>query len=280
MKITFLGSGSAFVKISENYQSNILITVSEEQESETTTKNLLIDAGSHINESLDSIGLDESDIHAIFLTHNHSDHNGGLEYIGFKTFFTPDIKDKPVLFADTKVLTTLWDDVLQGNMRSINGQQVNLSAYYNVKSVKPKTSFQFLGTVFTPVRMTHVVDHIDEVPSYGLKWEHNDVKFFFSGDTQFDFWRLMPFWEYADVIFQDCEFLEYENSVHAQFHQLRDIPEQYRSKMWLYHYMLYGKTFEELETEVKSAGFAGLVKRGEEFDTNQLKGVINESINQ
>jgi len=35
--------------------------------------------------------------------------------------------------------------------------------------------------------------------------------------------------------------------------------------------MLYGKSFEELEAEVLEAGFAGLVKRGQEFDTEKLK---------
>jgi hypothetical protein len=34
--------------------------------------------------------------------------------------------------------------------------------------------------------------------------------------------------------------------------------------------MLYGKTFEELEEEVIAAGFAGLVKRGQVFDTKKM----------
>jgi hypothetical protein len=35
--------------------------------------------------------------------------------------------------------------------------------------------------------------------------------------------------------------------------------------MWLYHYKLNGKTFEELEEQAIKNGFAGLVKRGQEF---------------
>lgn len=45
MKITFLGSGSAFVTGKENYHSNILI--------EENSSKMLYDAGTSINDALD-----------------------------------------------------------------------------------------------------------------------------------------------------------------------------------------------------------------------------------
>jgi ribonuclease BN (tRNA processing enzyme) len=274
MIIKFLGSGSAFVLPRENFHSNVLITKDEiSDDGNATPRSLLIDAGFQIGEALDHYGLKPLDIDSIFITHNHGDHNGGLEYIGYKTFFTPPIgKNKPVLFSDVRVMETLWENVLKGNMGHLQGAgRVNLSTYFNVKSVTPKQSFQFVDTVFTPVRMTHVVDKYDEIPSFGLKWEEDGVKFFFSGDCQFDFWRLMPFWEFADIVFQECEFMEYENSVHSQFHQLKDIPEKYKKKMWLYHYSLGDTTLEALQRQVLEAGFAGLIVRGQEFNSIILK---------
>lgn len=274
MIIKFLGSGSAFTMPKENYHSNVLISKTYiADDGVETVRNLLIDAGHHIGESLDHYGYTPFDVHAIFLTHNHGDHNGGLEYLGYKTFFTPPIGENKIpLFGNVQVLNTLWENTLKGNMGNLQGMgKVDLNTYFLVDPIAPKHSFYFVNTIFTPVRMTHVVDQFDEVPSYGLKWEDDDVKFFYSGDTQFDFWRLMPFWEYADVVFQECEFMEYDNSVHSQFRYLKDIPEQYKAKMWLYHYSLNGKTYEELENMVKEAGFAGLIKRGQEFDTKLLK---------
>jgi len=275
MKIKFLGTGSAFVTTDENFHSNILITKTGVIEGEEYTKSLLIDAGEHIPSVFAYYDIDVADINYIFITHNHSDHNCGLNYLGFKTYFNPDLP-KPGLFADIKVMDVLWTNVLKGNMGSLNNVgRVSLSEYFITHNIRPRDGFQILNTEFYPVKLPHVIDDYEEVPAFGLKWTEMGVKFFLSGDVLFDFWRLMPFWEFADVIFQDCEFLEYDNSVHCQFHQLKDIPEKYRSKMWLYHYMLYGKTYEELNTEVKDAGFAGLIARGQEFDVEKIKDQLN-----
>lgn len=289
MKIKFLGSASAFVipERDRNYQSNILITKtithpithsSENNtlvtgETETVTRTLLIDAGEQIGSSLFYNGYNPTDVDAVFITHNHSDHNSGLNYIGFKTYFIyPFGSNKPALFANAKVLETLWENVLKGNMGSLNDKQVGLDEYFNVYPVGPKQSFNFQETQFTPIKLPHVINDVEDVPAYGLKWSDDDVKFFFSGDCQFDFWRLMPFWEEADVIFQDCEMMEYDGSVHAQFRQLNEIPKEYKSKMYLYHYMIYGdKSIETLEQEVLNAGFAGIVKCGQEFDSSEFK---------
>ena len=134
-----------------------------------------------------------------------------------------------------------------------------------------------MDTEFWLTQVPHVINDNEEVPAYGLKFTEDDIKIFITGDTIFDFWKHIGNYEWADVIFHDCEMLEYENSVHAQFHQLKELPEQYKKKMWLYHYMLYGKTFEELEQEVLDAGFAGLIKRGQKFDTKTIKESLNDA---
>lgn len=262
MKIKFLGSGGFFTPTKENFHSNVLISNDD--------KNLLIDAGSNIAESLEYNGVDHKVIDAIFLTHNHPDHNSGLNYLGYRIYFDQDIiqENYPVLFGDPKVLEVLWENVLKGNMGSLVGKRVvdGLNTYFQACPVPPKSTFKFDNIDYMPVRMAHVVDDYDEVPAFGLKWQcESGVKCFFSGDAMFDFWRLMPFWEYGDVIFQECEFLEYNYSVHSQFRFLKTVPDKYKEKMWLYHYSLNGKTFEELEKEVLENGFKGLVKRGQEF---------------
>jgi ribonuclease BN (tRNA processing enzyme) len=117
MKITFLGSGSAFVPMSENFQSNILFekTKLETQYSgsehntivtgeEEVTHRLLMDAGTHIQESLSSVNLEPKDLDAIFISHLHGDHCHGLEFIGFKNYFTPPFGSiKPKLLINHEI---------------------------------------------------------------------------------------------------------------------------------------------------------------------------------
>ena len=292
MIITFLGSGSAFVLAEENYHSNILfektittnnepspVAFPEEIESGevevgevTKTYRMLMDAGPSIPESLNANGLQPTDIDTIFISHLHGDHCHGLEYMGFKTYFIPPFgSHKPKLVVPSTIAEALWDDVLRGTMRSLEGARANMNTYFKPFKVKPRDGFKFAETEFWTTQVPHVISDLEEVPAYGLKFTEDDTKFFITGDTKFDFWKHIGNYEWATWIMHDCEFNEYPNSVHAQFHQLKELPEQYKKKMWLYHYMLNGKTFEELEKEVLDAGFAGLVKRGQKFDTSTMK---------
>ncbi len=72
MKLLFLGTGSAFVPIEDNYQSNMLLI-------HPNGKNLLIDCGSDIRHSLAHFGFNSYDIDAVFISYQHADHCGGLE---------------------------------------------------------------------------------------------------------------------------------------------------------------------------------------------------------
>jgi ribonuclease BN (tRNA processing enzyme) len=289
MKIKFLGSGSAFVEASENFQSNILITkevynktkniYKEGGEPETTgpcpvktkfsTKYMLIDAGTTIGEALKLQGITVDKLDTIFITHLHSDHTGGLEMIGFKRYFKtfPFGSSKPRIVSNTEIMENLWNNTLRGGMESIQGRTCNIDTYFESEKVAPNGSFMFYGTKFELIQTVHVVDNRRIQPSYGLMFNENGKCIFISGDAQSNPNQMMYFYEKANFIFHDCEFENYPQSVHAQFHELCELPVKIKSKMWLYHYMLNDKSFEELAKEVIQNGFAGLVRRGQEFNT-------------
>ena len=80
MNIIFAGTGSAFNL--DSYQTNTII--------QRNGKNLLIDAGSFAPLALRDIGMNYKNIDAIYVTHLHNDHVGGLEYLAFTTYFDPE----------------------------------------------------------------------------------------------------------------------------------------------------------------------------------------------
>lgn len=255
MNIKFLGSGSAFVNSSENFQSNMIITVND--------KKLLIDCGNTINESLayHNIGLGEID--SIYLSHNHGDHNGGLEYVGFSTYFSP--LDKIKLIGNSEVLDILWNHSLSGSMLSIQNNRTSLETYFNTNYIDCNGCFDFENVNFKLLQTYHIQDDRRIVPSFGLTFKYNDKNILITGDTQFN-GQLISFYDNAHMIFHDCEFAEYDGSVHTQYRELVKLPTLTKRKIFLYHYSLNGKTYEELESMVLKDGFGGLVKRGQEFN--------------
>lgn len=268
MKITFLGSGSAFVTADENYHSNILLSKDVYTTSDNVYKHLLFDAGTTIIEALKAANYTVHDIDTICISHNHSDHTGGMELIGFMRYFKtfPFGTNIPRLVANTEVLEELWDGNLKSGMKSIQGKTCTIDTYFKTEYIAPNASFKFYGTDIELIQTVHVVDNRRIAPSYGIFFEEDDMKVFITGDCQMAPNQMMYFYEQANVIFHDCEFAEYPQSVHAQFHQLCTLPGKIKSKMFLYHYSLSGKSYEELDAEVCCNGFAGLVKRGQTFD--------------
>jgi len=261
MKVQFLGSGSAFVLGKENYQSNILI--------ENDGKYLLYDAGTTLPDSLNAVNLKPQDLDTIYISHLHADHAGGIEYIAFKTYFEqfPFGVNKINLIGYHRILNEGWENTWKGGLQSIQGKVNTLETYFDTKYLKDNDTFDFYGVTMKPVQTIHVVDNRQHVPSYGMMFDTpNGNTVFISGDTQFAPNQMLTYFEQSDVIFHDCEFAEYPNSVHAQFHQLCTLDEDIKSRMYLYHYSLGTKTYEELNDEVLKNGFAGLVKRGHTFN--------------
>ncbi len=119
MKLLFLGVFSAFSVGDKKYQSNMLIESS-------TGKRMLVDCGTDIRHSLYEQGLTHSTIDAVYISHLHADHVGGLEWLGFsKVSFD---KKKSKLYISPDQQEKLWNNVLSGGMRNL---------YEHIKAQEP-----------------------------------------------------------------------------------------------------------------------------------------------
>lgn len=252
VKLLFLGSGSAFTVGVDNFQSNMLLIGDRGNK-------LLIDCGSDIRFSLYEAGFSHLDITDIYISHLHCDHAGGLEYIGFSTKFDPRCL-KPNLYLSKDIAIELWNKTLSGGMSSIDGELAEIDTFFQVNYIKPQGCFIWNAITFYLKKVIHVDNGYYVMPSYGLFFEINNCKILITTDTQLQINLMRSFYQAADLIFQDCEIVDCPSNIHAHYQQLVKLPQQIKSKMWLYGYQP-GQLPNALVD-----GFLGFVKRGQIFE--------------
>lgn len=287
MKIQFVGSGSAFNK--KDGQSNALVIAD-------SGKRLLIDCGSYCWHGMRDLGLGVGDIDALYVSHLHADHVGGIEELAFCTYFNPALK-RPLLFSNDLVMRELWEQSLRGGLESIQGKVVTLTEYFECCPVNNNESFTWEGIRFTPVQTVHIMAGYYIKYSYGLFIRRQTAgeqaqgtgapvrmpaesgaagastprpTVFFTTDTQFCPNQIMDFYQQASIIFHDCETSPFKSGVHANYDSLRGLPAAVKAKMWLYHYQpdapqdrpgAHGEP-----SPCQQDGFAGFVHKGQLFE--------------
>ena len=251
MKLIFLGSGSAFTVNSSNYHSNMLFI-------DDTGAKLLIDCCSDARLSLAELGFTYKDIHDVYVSHLHADHVGGLEWLGFSSYFDPDC-EKPNLYLHHSLETPLWENVLSGGMSSLQSHMADLSTYFKIHTIHDNEAFFWNKVRLQTVQTLHVMNGFKILPSFGLVFTVNDTKVFITTDTQFSPTQLGDFYEWADIIFQDCETANTMSGVHANYTELLTLTPEIRRKMWLYHYN------PGPLPNAKKDGFCGFVVKGQVF---------------
>jgi ribonuclease BN (tRNA processing enzyme) len=269
MKLTFLGTGSAFTQ--SNWQTNALVEFDDGYR-------LLIDCGTDIRHALNDVKLYYLDIDGVYLSHLHSDHIGGLEWLAFGTFFDPRYQKKPDLFVSEFLVDDLWNRSLSGGLGSLQGQRCTLETYFDVHPVEKNGSFQVNGTKFTLVQTIHFVNGFTFELSFGLLFPAGDEMVFLTTDTQFAPNQIKDFYERATVIFHDAECAPFKSGVHAHFDELVTLPKETREKLWLVHYqddvLDLGSRVNDLELiptpewqeKSDAAGFHGFVYKGQVFE--------------
>jgi len=275
MKIQFIGVGSAFTLPTPDddgsvdfnkcdWQSNILVHSDSE-------KKLLIDCGGDVRFSLTQAGYKAADIDAVYISHLHADHTGGLEWLSFSTFFAPNVP-KPKLSCNKQLMPQLWEQTLRGGLESVQGQMMNLTSYYDCVSIPENGNFRWEGINFVPVQTVHVMSGYTIKYSYGLLIHESEKSgdtttdsnksnpvIFLTTDTQFCPNQINDFYARADHVFQDCE-TGFRSGVHAHYDDLCTLDDQVRKKMWLYHYQP-SPTQNAVED-----GFGGFVQKGQVFE--------------
>ena len=251
MKLTWLGTGT--INSYDNYHTNSVL------HDENTDERLLLDCGGDIRWALKEQGLTYKDIGHVYISHLHGDHCGGLEWLGFCRFFDPDCT-KPVLYISKAIRDDLWNNVLSGGMRSLQGMINTLYTYFDVVSLGKNEAFIFGNANLQLVQSIHIMDGFALQPCFGLIVESPIQKTYFTFDSQFCPEQITDFYAMADMIFHDCEITPYKSRVHANYQDLITLPDRTREKMWLTHFQ------DGERPDAITDGFCGFVEKGQAFD--------------
>ncbi|CCQ74914.1 MBL fold metallo-hydrolase [Magnetospira sp. QH-2] len=236
MQLTFLGTGAAFTVADGNFQSNMFVEASPIPDDPVNRRGLLLDCGSDIRWSMKAQGLDHTNVDALYISHLHADHVGGLEWLAFRRYFDPDCAP-PDLFIHESLVDELWTHCLQAGLEGLKFGKADLETYFTLHSLPSGGTFQWQGLACRLVRLPHFICGDQQSHSYGLMMAINNRRTLLTTDSMFHPETLAPFYEEADVILQDCETLvNCESGAHAHYHRLLTLPEVWRERMWLYHY--------------------------------------------
>ncbi len=250
MQLTFLGIASALSEGYKKFHANMLIEGSN-------SRRLLFDCSGDVRHSLYELGYCANDIDAVYISHLHSDHVGGLEWLGFSKYFIE--KKLLPLYISPDQVVPLWENVLSGGMSTLEQEQANLETFFHLEPIS-KLNFTWEQHLFKLVQVHHSYSNHKLVPSYGLLIRGDSQTIFITSDARFVPDILMPAYNEADLIFQDCEVSSIPSQQHAHYLDLRQLAPEIKQKMWLYGYNDKGLP------DACQDGFKGFVRRGQIFD--------------
>jgi hydroxyacylglutathione hydrolase len=259
VEIFFIGCGTAFGKVL--YNNNFIIVKGD--------THLMVDFGITGPIALrEKSGLDISKIENLLITHSHTDHIGGLEYLAlYNRYISQPLYNKPKLkmIISEEYEKILWNMSLRGGMEwnetSSKGKKLEFSDYFIavqpklVTNIPRKTlKINFDGIGIELFSTNHIPDnaesHKEAFLTFGL---FVDNRILISGDTKFDRSMFDLYSDRAEIIFHDVSFDP--NPVHASLEQLKTLPKEIKDKIYLMH---YGDNWRKQDI----SDFAGLVKQG------------------
>jgi ribonuclease BN (tRNA processing enzyme) len=250
--LCFAGVGSAWAR--KNHNTSLIVAKNR--------KTLLVDLGSNVPHSMESMGVDWLDFDYYHFTHSHADHIGAVEEFLLKMRYIKNRKANVIITHEYQQI--LWNESLKGGCEINEDGMLRFTDFVNI--VRPNwVADQPREKYFINLDNTLKIElfRTFHVPGGVNNWEKAfwstglilDEKVLFTADTRFDSTIFSQLDSYIiDAIFHDCQ-LSGQGTVHATYDELKQLQECDKRKMYLTH---YGDNFEKFNPE--NDGFAGFAK--------------------
>lgn len=174
----------------------------------------------------------------VILTHLHSDHSGGLEFLGFYKKFVQQ-EAKPTLYLGDKSTKKSLGKVICPKTTGFE-----LEDMFDVK-VGKEIEVKGLQVYFMRTL------HSEDMHCYSLQLGSSAL---YSGDS-----KLVPLNCSLKNIFQDCALTS--NPVHVCLDDLKKLPGELKARITLMHY-----DSELKDVDVQALGFKGLAEVGVKYE--------------
>jgi ribonuclease BN (tRNA processing enzyme) len=190
MKLTILGSGTSRPHPERAAPAHLL---------ETTSGTILLDLSADAPRRMAQENLDWSNLDAIWISHFHLDHVGGLAPFLFSLKWAPQTQSrtKPLRIFGPEGLRGIIDAVNDSNNYRLFKQAFNVE----IVEVGPGAEFEILPSIAATTLST---PHTKE--SLALRLKLDDSKLFvYTSDTGFSE-DLVPFAKEAALLLMECSF--------------------------------------------------------------------------
>jgi ribonuclease BN (tRNA processing enzyme) len=200
MKLRFLGTGDAF---GSGGRFNTCFYV------EHCHGTFLIDCGASSLIPMRKFGVDPNSIQAIFISHLHGDHFGGLPFL---------ILDAQLVSRRTASLTVAGPAGLSDRLFAAmdvlfpSSSQIKRHFALDIVELEPEKAQDVLGVTVTP----YLVKHPSGAPSFALRFEADNQVVCYSGDTE---WvdNLLAAARNADLFLVEAYFFDKPIKFHLNF---------------------------------------------------------------
>jgi ribonuclease BN (tRNA processing enzyme) len=211
IKVVALGTGAAFT--SKN-QTNLIVEIPVVENGVKKIRNLLVDGGSTLRSSLPEAGYSEKDITDIYVTHHHSDHDGGIEEFAQKALYI--FKNKANLY----ILEDRYHDFIDRFKGGLHNQGNTLETFFNVHLIPVNEPLFYIGDVMFEIIPTDNL-HCREMKSTAINITRDGQNILYTSDIKhLEESNLLDYvTENTVAIFQDASIQV--NFVHADVEQVK-----------------------------------------------------------